>query len=109
MIWIQAGFAMTVLSAAIKAVPDDIIEAARIDGASGMRLFWSVAARATPRLRVLEAAPVAALVVLCLGLGVGAGPVARYLDATAHSLHQPATYVRTVLAARSHDSAVEEP
>jgi alpha-glucoside transport system permease protein len=42
MIWIQAGFAMTVLSAAIKAVPDDIIEAARIDGASGMRLFWSV-------------------------------------------------------------------
>jgi alpha-glucoside transport system permease protein len=42
MIWIQAGFAMTVLSAAIKAVPDDIIEAARIDGATGMRLFWSV-------------------------------------------------------------------
>ena len=33
---------MTVLSAAIKAVPDDIIEAARIDGASGLRLFWSV-------------------------------------------------------------------
>ena len=42
MIWIQAGFAMTVLSAALKAVPDDIIEAARIDGASGIRLFMSV-------------------------------------------------------------------
>ena len=42
MVWIQAGFAMTVLSAAIKAVPDDIIEAAKIDGASGMRLFRSV-------------------------------------------------------------------
>ena len=42
MIWIQAGFCMTVLSAAIKAVPDDIIEAARIDGASGWRLFTSV-------------------------------------------------------------------
>ena len=42
MIWIQAGFAMTVLSAAIKAVPDDIVEAARIDGATGMRLFWSI-------------------------------------------------------------------
>jgi multicomponent K+:H+ antiporter subunit D len=67
----------------------------------GMRLFWSVAARATPRLRVLEAAPVAALVVLCLALGVAAGPVARYLDATARSLHQPDTYVRTVLAART--------
>ena len=69
----------------------------------GMRLFWSVAARATPRLRMLEAAPVAALVLLCLALGVAAGPVAHYLDSTARSLHQPDTYVRTVLAARSHD------
>lgn len=42
MVWIQAGFAMTVLSAAIKAVPDDIVEAARIDGATGMRLFRSI-------------------------------------------------------------------
>lgn len=42
MVWIQAGFAMTVLSAAIKAVPDDIVEAAKIDGASGMRLFRSI-------------------------------------------------------------------
>ena len=32
MIWIQAGFAMTVLSAAIKAIPDDVVEAARLDG-----------------------------------------------------------------------------
>lgn len=39
MIWIQAGFAMTVLSAAIKAIPDDIIEAARLDGVSGIQLF----------------------------------------------------------------------
>ncbi len=42
MIWIQTGFAMVVLSAAIKAVPDDIIEAARVDGAHGSRLFFSV-------------------------------------------------------------------
>jgi alpha-glucoside transport system permease protein len=39
MIWIQAGFAMTILSAAIKAIPDDIIEAARLDGVSGIRMF----------------------------------------------------------------------
>lgn len=38
-IWIQAGFAMTVLSAAIKAIPDDIIEAARLDGVGGVRMF----------------------------------------------------------------------
>jgi alpha-glucoside transport system permease protein len=39
MIWIQAGFAMTVLSAAIKAIPDDILEAARLDGVSGVQMF----------------------------------------------------------------------
>ena len=35
MVWIQTGFAMVVLSAAIKSIPDEIIEAARIDGAIG--------------------------------------------------------------------------
>lgn len=39
LIWVQAGFAMTVLSAAIKAIPDDIVEAARLDGVSGLRMF----------------------------------------------------------------------
>jgi alpha-glucoside transport system permease protein len=39
MIWIQTGFAMTIISAAIKAIPDDIIEAARLDGVSGLRMF----------------------------------------------------------------------
>lgn len=42
MIWIQTGLAMTLLSASIKAIPDEIIEAARIDGASGWRLFRSI-------------------------------------------------------------------
>jgi alpha-glucoside transport system permease protein len=39
MIWIQAGFAMTVLSAAIKAIPDDVVEAARLDGVGGIQMF----------------------------------------------------------------------
>lgn len=39
MIWIQAGFAMTVLSAAVKAIPDDIVEAARLDGLHGLGMF----------------------------------------------------------------------
>jgi multicomponent K+:H+ antiporter subunit D len=73
----------------------------------GMRLFWSVAARTTPRLRVLEAAPIAALVLLCLALSVAADPVARYLDSAARSLHQPDTYVRAVLSARSQDRSEE--
>lgn len=42
MIWLQTGFAMVILSAAIKNVPSDIIEAARIDGASEIQVFWKV-------------------------------------------------------------------
>ena len=39
LIWIQTGFAMVVLSAAIKSIPDEIVEAARIDGASELQVF----------------------------------------------------------------------
>ncbi|MEK2493122.1 sugar ABC transporter permease [Kitasatospora purpeofusca] len=39
MVWVQTGFAMVVLSAAIKAIPDEVTEAARLDGAQGLRLF----------------------------------------------------------------------
>ena len=42
MIWLQAGFAMVLLSAAIKNVPVDAIEAARIDGASEVQVFFRV-------------------------------------------------------------------
>ncbi|MER5354084.1 sugar ABC transporter permease [Kitasatospora sp. NPDC002551] len=42
MVWVQTGFAMVVLSAAIKAIPDEVTEAARLDGARGVRLFWYV-------------------------------------------------------------------
>jgi alpha-glucoside transport system permease protein len=39
MVWMQTGFAMVVLSSAIKSIPDEIIEASRIDGASEMQVF----------------------------------------------------------------------
>ena len=39
MIWIQAGFAMTILSAAIKAIPEDIVDAARLDGVGALGMF----------------------------------------------------------------------
>ncbi|MBT8201296.1 MAG: sugar ABC transporter permease [Acidimicrobiia bacterium] len=41
-IWIQTGFAMVIFSAAIKAVPEDLLEAARIDGATESQSFWRV-------------------------------------------------------------------
>ncbi len=39
-IWIWTGFCMTILSAALKSVPDEILEAARVDGANEFRVFW---------------------------------------------------------------------
>jgi ABC-type sugar transport system permease subunit len=42
MIWIQAGFAMVVISAAIKSVPSELGEAARVDGANEAQVFWRV-------------------------------------------------------------------
>jgi alpha-glucoside transport system permease protein len=42
LIWSQVGFSMVLLSAAIKGVPDDTLEAARIDGASERQVFFRV-------------------------------------------------------------------
>lgn len=42
LIWVQTGFATVVLSAALKGVPAEIQEAARIDGASPWQEFWKV-------------------------------------------------------------------
>ena len=42
LIWIQTGFTMVIFSAAIKAVPADLIEAARVDGATESQTFWRV-------------------------------------------------------------------
>ena len=41
-IWIQTGFAMVIFSAAIKAVSNDLLEAARIDGATETQTFWRI-------------------------------------------------------------------
>jgi alpha-glucoside transport system permease protein len=42
LIWVQTGFAMVILSAALKGVPTEQIEAAQLDGANGWQRFWSV-------------------------------------------------------------------
>jgi alpha-glucoside transport system permease protein len=42
MIWLQTGFAMVVLSAALKGVSAEVIEAARMDGATEVQLFFRV-------------------------------------------------------------------
>jgi len=41
-VWTQMGFGMVILSAAIKAVPADTVEASALDGAHGWRLFRNI-------------------------------------------------------------------
>lgn len=41
-VWTQMGFGMVILSAAIKGVPADIVEASALDGAAGWRLFRNI-------------------------------------------------------------------
>jgi alpha-glucoside transport system permease protein len=42
LIWIQTGFAMVILSAALRGIPEETLEAARIDGANEFRMFFDI-------------------------------------------------------------------
>ncbi len=42
MVWLQTGYAMVIISSAIKGVPAELLEAARIDGATEIRAFFDV-------------------------------------------------------------------
>jgi alpha-glucoside transport system permease protein len=42
LIWLQTGFAMVILSAALRGVPEDTIEAAIIDGANPFQIFFMI-------------------------------------------------------------------
>ena len=42
MVWLQTGFAMVILSAAVKGVPRELLEAASIDGAGEIRVFFRI-------------------------------------------------------------------
>jgi alpha-glucoside transport system permease protein len=42
LIWIQTGFAMVILSAALRGIPEETLEAARIDGANDFQIFFGI-------------------------------------------------------------------
>jgi multicomponent K+:H+ antiporter subunit D len=63
---------------------------------TGIRAFWASPDRAMPRVLVSEIVPVAALLVLCAMQTVQAGPVMRFMEATAQALHAPGHYIREV-------------
>jgi multicomponent K+:H+ antiporter subunit D len=96
----QWGLVLAVLVAGLAAV----IGLSRV----GLRLFWSVAGRTTPRLRVIEVGPVALLVLLSIALAAGAGPVMTYLESAAASLHRPEVYIRVVQSMHAAAPAVED-
>jgi alpha-glucoside transport system permease protein len=41
-VWMWTGFCMVILSAALKSIPSDILEAARTDGANSLTIFWRI-------------------------------------------------------------------
>lgn len=41
-VWLQAGYAMVLFSAAIKGIPEEIIEASRVDGATEVQIFFRI-------------------------------------------------------------------
>jgi alpha-glucoside transport system permease protein len=41
-VWLWAGFCMTILSAALKSLPGEVLEAAEVDGANGWQVFWKI-------------------------------------------------------------------
>ncbi|MGZ9810754.1 carbohydrate ABC transporter permease [Pseudoroseicyclus sp. H15] len=42
LIWIQTGFAMVILSAALRGIPEETVEAAIVDGANPFQIFFSI-------------------------------------------------------------------
>ncbi|TBR41578.1 sugar ABC transporter permease [Marinomonas agarivorans] len=42
LVWVQTGFAMVILSAALRGIPEETIEAAVLDGANGIQIFFRI-------------------------------------------------------------------
>jgi multicomponent K+:H+ antiporter subunit D len=64
---------------------------------AGISAFWAAPDRAIPRVRLVEITPVAILLLLCALQTVEAGPIMRFMQSTARSLHDPQDYIRAVL------------
>lgn len=71
---------------------------------AGIRTFWS-RETVVSRIGLVEIFPVAALILISAVQTVNAGPIMRFMQATAYSLHAPGHYIRGVL---SNPPRVEE-
>ncbi|MDR1967249.1 MAG: monovalent cation/H+ antiporter subunit D [Burkholderiaceae bacterium] len=76
---------------------------------AGVRYFWSPRGRPVPRLRVIETAPIAALLLLIGALAWQTDAALRYTQSTARALHQPYGYIGCVAGARPLPSPPPSP
>ncbi|WP_176036352.1 monovalent cation/H+ antiporter subunit D [Brucella tritici] len=75
---------------------------------TGIRTFWASLEGNVPRVLVREVVPIAGLLAICLALTIAAGPAMRYMDETARSLHNPASYISSVLNTPRAGTGTEE-
>ncbi|RRD59075.1 monovalent cation/H+ antiporter subunit D [Comamonadaceae bacterium OH2545_COT-014] len=73
---------------------------------AGVRHFWAPQGRPAPRLRVIECAPVAALLLLAAAMVWQAQPVLRFTQEAARALHDPREYIGAVVTAQPVPSPV---
>ncbi|AIT82514.1 monovalent cation/H+ antiporter subunit D [Sphingomonas koreensis] len=73
---------------------------------AGIDLLWTPGEDSPARLSVIEVAPIGVLLAACLALMVGAGPLYRYMEATAAALADRSSYIDIV---RSAPRAGEDP
>ncbi|HUP29420.1 MAG TPA: monovalent cation/H+ antiporter subunit D [Usitatibacter sp.] len=66
---------------------------------AGVRFFWAPSGRPLPRLRIIETAPIAGLLLLMVALTVFAEPVLRFSRSAASSLLDPAPYIQAIMSA----------
>lgn len=64
---------------------------------AGISTFWASLDRTVPRVHLVEMGPVIALLLLCVVQTIDAGPVTRFMQRTAQSLHTPRDYMHAVL------------
>ena len=64
---------------------------------AGVELIWTPSEKSPPSLRVVEAAPIALLLSVCLGLMVFAGPTMRYMEEAVRAISQKNLYIEATM------------
>lgn len=64
---------------------------------AGIRTFWAPVDAVVPRVFLIEIVPIGVLLAMTMALSIQAGPVMRFMEATAEGLHAPWSYVEKVM------------